>query len=110
MAVRTTYALVSVALVLMDDPSGRHWGYELSRGSGVRPGVMYPILRRMLDEGWMVDGWEDQAQATRSRRPARRYYRLTSVGRAELGAVVAQAMQDHRFRQLATGAAIAGAS
>lgn len=54
--VRRTYALVLVAIALMADPSGRHWGYELSRQSGVRSGVMYPLLQRMLDEGWLTDG------------------------------------------------------
>ena len=57
---RMTYALIQVSIALMDDVTGRHWGYELSKRSGVRSGVMYPILQRMLDEGWLTDGWEDQ--------------------------------------------------
>ena len=46
---RVTHALVQVAAALMGDASGRHWGYELSKSSGVRSGVMYPVLQRMLD-------------------------------------------------------------
>jgi PadR family transcriptional regulator, regulatory protein PadR len=69
---RRTYALVLVALALMDDPSARHWGYELSRRSGVRSPVMYRILQSMLDDGWLADGWEEQAQAGRAKRPPRR--------------------------------------
>src|SRR6476620_9486626 len=64
-AVRRTYALIAVAVVLMSDSGARHWGYDLSRRSGIRSGVMYPVLQRMLDEGWLVDGWEDQTQAGR---------------------------------------------
>lgn len=97
---RKTYALVQVALALMADVGGRHWGYELSKQSGVRSGVMYPILQRMLDEGWLDDGWEDQSQVGRAKRPPRRYYELTDAGKAELGALIANARRDSRFRSL----------
>ena len=97
---RITYALVQVAAALMSDSSGRHWGYELSRLSGVRSGVMYPILQRMLDDGWLVDGWEAQADAGRAKRPPRRYYELTDAGKAALGAMLVQASHDARFRPI----------
>jgi PadR family transcriptional regulator, regulatory protein PadR len=97
---RITHALVQVAAALMSDASGRHWGYELSKRSGVRSGVMYPILQRMFDDGWLVDGWEDQGHAGRAKRPARRYYELTDEGKAALGAVLVQARRDARFRSI----------
>lgn len=100
---RRTYALIQVALVLMADANGRHWGYELSKHSGVRSGVMYPILQRMLDEGWLDDGWEEQAQVGRAKRPPRRYYELTDEGKIALGALVAEARQDARFSALVKG-------
>jgi PadR family transcriptional regulator, regulatory protein PadR len=108
--VRRTYALVAVAVVLISDPGARHWGYDLSRRSGVRSGVMYPILQRMLDEGWLADGWEDQAQAGREKRPPRRYYELTSEGRTALGALVAQAQHDARFARVVGGPVPQGAA
>ncbi len=110
MGVRRTYALVAVAVALMSDPRGRHWGYDLSRRSGIRSGVMYPVLQRMLDEGWLADGWEDQAQAGRGKRPPRRYYELTAEGMTELGALVARARHDARFALLAGGPAPQGAA
>ena len=94
---RRTYALVQVALALIADATGRHWGYELSKQSGVRSGVMYPILQRMLIEGWLEDGWEDQVQVGRAKRPPRRYYKLTDEGKLALGALVAEARRDARF-------------
>jgi len=97
---RRTYALVQVALALLDDVGGRHWGYELSKRSGVRSPVMYRILQSMLDEGWLADGWEEQIQAGRAKRPPRRYYELTDAGKTELGAVIAEARRDARFRPL----------
>jgi PadR family transcriptional regulator, regulatory protein PadR len=108
--VRRTYALIAVAVVLMSDSGARHWGYDLSRRSGIRSGVMYPVLQRMLDEGWLVDGWEDQTQAGRRKRPPRRYYKVTSEGRAALGALVAQARQDARFARLADSPVPQGAA
>ena len=97
---RITYALVQVASALMSDAGGRHWGYELSKLSGVRSGVMYPILQRMLDDGWLVDGWEDQARTGRAKRPPRRYYELTDAGKVALGAVLVQARRDPRFQPI----------
>ncbi len=96
---RRTHALIQVALALMEDPTGRHWGYDLSRRAGVRSGVLYPILHRMLDQGWLEDGWEDPAKLD-GKRPPRRYYELTDEGRIELGALLQEAQSDARFRSL----------
>jgi PadR family transcriptional regulator PadR len=85
---KRTQRLLEVARALMAAPRGRHWGYELSRETGLRSGVLYPILHRMFDENWLVDGWE-QLEAARRPRPPRRYYKLTDLGRAELGALLA---------------------
>ena len=84
----------------MSDVAGRHWGYELSKRSGVRSGVMYPILQRMLDEGWLTDGWEDQEQVGRGKRPPRRYYKVTDAGRTALGAILVRASSDARFQPI----------
>ncbi|MCA1707012.1 MAG: PadR family transcriptional regulator [Actinobacteria bacterium] len=96
---RKTHALVQVAIALLDDPTGRHWGYELSKRSGVRSGVLYPMLTRMLDQDWLTDGWEDPA-TIQDKRPPRRYYELTDEGRLALGAVLEEARRDARFANL----------
>ncbi len=98
---RKTHALIQVALALMEDSSGRHWGYDLSRRAGVRSGVLYPILHRMLDKGWLQDGWEDSRQLG-GKRPPRRYYELTDEGRSALGGVLQEARSDARFGSLVT--------
>lgn len=99
---RTTHSLVLVSLVLLDRPDARHWGYELSKEAGVTSGVLYPMLSRMLSEGWLADGWEDPAEI-QGKRPPRRYYELTDRGRTELGGVVERARSDARFAQLNLG-------
>jgi PadR family transcriptional regulator PadR len=96
---RRTHALIQVTLALLEHPTSRHWGYDLSRRAGVRSGVLHPMLHRMLDEGWLEDGWEDPAQLT-GKRPPRRYYELTDEGRAALSALLQEAQSDPRFRSL----------
>jgi PadR family transcriptional regulator, regulatory protein PadR len=54
----------------------------------------------MLDEGWLTDGWEDQEQVTRAKRPPRRYYELTDAGRAALGTLLVRARRDARFQPI----------
>lgn len=81
---RKTRALSLVAGALLQAPNTRHYGYELSRHTGVRPGVMYPILNRLLEAGWLADNWEDDTE-TSGGRPPRRYYTVTDEGREQLG-------------------------
>ena len=82
--------------MIMTRPTDRLWGYELSRQAGVRSGVLYPILHRMLDEEWLTDGWEELDPSV-DKRPPRRYYRLTEEGARQLGAVLQAAKTDARF-------------
>jgi PadR family transcriptional regulator, regulatory protein PadR len=84
---KRTSALTKVAVALMQRPDQRHWGYELGKEAGLRSGILYPILRRLLEEGWLADGWEAPSDAVG--RPPRRYYRLTDTGRGELAAIAA---------------------
>jgi PadR family transcriptional regulator PadR len=96
---RRTHALIQVAMALMDEPDKRHWGYDLSQRACVRSGVLYPILRRMREDGWVDDGWEDRAEII-GKRPPRRYYELTAKGKAELGEILDDARSDVRFGAL----------
>lgn len=96
---RSTHTLVQVAQALMEDPSAQHWGYELTKRAGVRSGALYPILHRMLDEGWLEDGWEEREEMS-GKRPPRRYYELTDEGARALGAILREARSDARFGAL----------
>jgi transcriptional regulator len=66
----------------------RH-GYELqklieSRSKGIltfNVATLYPLLYRMEERGWIVGRWVEKAGERR-----RRFYRLTSAGRATLEA------------------------
>lgn len=82
---KKTKSLLAVLQALLDRPYAEHWGYDLQRQTGIRSGILYPILRRLLEAGWVVDGWEEPESV--EGRPPRRYYTLS-----EQGAVLARAM------------------
>lgn len=96
---RKTQTLVQVAAALMANPQRRHWGYALSNESGVRSGALHPILHRMLNEGWLQDGWEDMSEAGGAR-PPRHYYELTETGHLRLAALLEDARSEPRFQFL----------
>ncbi|MFI6030789.1 PadR family transcriptional regulator [Amycolatopsis magusensis] len=85
---RRTQSLIKVGTELLRRPDARHYGYALSRASGVRSGVMYPILRRLHEAAWIADGWANP-DTIDARRPPRRYYVLTPEGRDLLHALIA---------------------
>lgn len=100
---RLTTALVLVASALQDASGQRVWGYQICLSTGLPSGVLYPLLRRMLERGWVNDGWEVLNPAM-ERRPRRRYYVLTNRGEQELTAILDRARSDPRFTA-ASGAA-----
>ena len=99
MARRKTEALVRVALAMLREPFGRHYGYGLMDAAHVLSGTLYPILDRMLDDDWVTAQWD----LDESTGKPRRIYELTDRGRQELGAVVAHAKADRRFASLFGG-------
>lgn len=100
---KVTHSLVLIAIAILDmaqETDGRIWGYALSKKSGVRSGVLYPTLDRMMGEGWLDDHWEQSAEG--KKRPPRRYYTLTDKGRNNLGGVVGRAESEQRFAGIRT--------
>lgn len=87
---------------LLGAPEQRHWGYQLQKRAGVRSGVLYPILRRLHEEGWVTDGWEEPSEVP-SGRPPRRYYVLTPAGSTAARQMLAEAVHDPRFAWLMPG-------
>jgi PadR family transcriptional regulator PadR len=75
---------LAVATALLADPDGEHYGYALTKATGVVSGTLYPILNRMQRRGWLADRWETPGPHG----SARRMFRITDVGRAELAAFV----------------------
>jgi PadR family transcriptional regulator, regulatory protein PadR len=83
------------ALVLEAIAAGRHYGWDIMDATDLPSGTVYPILRRIEDEGMVRARWERETTARKEQRPARRYYELTPAGLARLAEARA------RFRAMA---------
>jgi len=64
---------------VLERASQWHYGYDLSRVTGLKAGTLYPILMRLSDAGWLETRREEP---TAPGRPSRHMYRLTQDGRA----------------------------
>jgi PadR family transcriptional regulator, regulatory protein PadR len=73
------------ALVLEALAAGRHHGWDVMDATDLPSGTVYPILRRIEEEGLVRARWEKESEARREQRPARRYYELTPAGLTRLG-------------------------
>ena len=95
---RTTKALVQVAVALMEEPNERHYGYDLAKRAGVNSNALYQVLGRLVERQWLAAAWAQVPED--AKRPPRRYYTITQNGMARLGALLAHAAQDRRFAGL----------
>jgi PadR family transcriptional regulator, regulatory protein PadR len=83
------------ALVLEALAAGRHHGWDIMDATDLPSGTVYPILRRIEEEGLVRAKWEREGAARREQRPPRRYYELTAAGHDRL------AEARRRFRAMA---------
>lgn len=64
---------------MMLHPRSWHYGYELSRQTGLKSGTLYPLLIRLSDQGLMESRWQEPERAGK---PPRHAYKLTPDGLA----------------------------
>jgi PadR family transcriptional regulator, regulatory protein PadR len=83
------------ALVLEALAAGRHHGWDIMDATDLPSGTVYPILRRIEQDGLVRARWERDGVARREQRPPRRYYELTPAGVARVADARA------RFRAMA---------
>lgn len=76
---------------LTDEPRKWHHGYELSKGTGLPSGTLYPILMRLSDRGYLEHKWMASPDAGA---PPRHAYRLTAKGIAYSKEQFAQTMEE----------------
>jgi DNA-binding PadR family transcriptional regulator len=84
---RVTY---TTALVLAALGDGHRYGFRIADVTGLRVGTVYPILRRLEEEGHVSSSWEGEASAQAEGRAARRNYRLTAAGRGLVAESIAR--------------------
>src|SRR5262245_33901561 len=71
-------------LVLHALANGSGHGFDVIDATGLASGTVYPILRRLEQEGLVSARWESVSIARDEQRPARRYYELTAAGQEVL--------------------------
>jgi len=90
--IRVTLVILDVLDVIMSvSPDDLAWGLRICEMTGHGPGTVYPALDRLMKAGWIEDHWEDPTPVDR---PRRRFYAVTSAGRAGVAAA-----RDERARR-----------
>ena len=80
----------ATALVLDALGRGSRHGFDILDATGLPSGTVYPILRRLEQEGLARSRWESAKLAQSEQRPPRRYYELTREGLERLEAARAR--------------------
>ncbi|HLW97992.1 MAG TPA: PadR family transcriptional regulator [Candidatus Acidoferrales bacterium] len=82
--IRSSEQTLKLLATLTGSPASWHYGYALSRETGLLSGTLYPILMRLEQRGWLETRWETPPPESDKRfgRPPRHMYRLTPDGRA----------------------------
>jgi len=70
----------ATALVLDALARGNRHGFDILDATGLPSGTVYPILRRLEQDGVATSRWESAKGAQAEQRPPRRYYTLTRDG------------------------------
>lgn len=89
---RITYP---TACVLQALANGKGFGLQIVEHTGLPSGTVYPILRKLERSRLVRSKWETPAEASGNRRPRRRNYELTALGKKALVAAAERYLQ-HR--------------
>jgi DNA-binding PadR family transcriptional regulator len=74
----------TAAMILQTVDAGFGYGFSVMEVTGLPSGTVYPAMRRLERDGLILSQWEKQSVADAELRPPRKYYKLTSTGRATL--------------------------
>ena len=88
---------MAVLEVLRGEP-GALWGLEICRKLNLKPGTVYPILRRLEAAGWVESSWEVTSGVHKG--PRRRFYALTANGSSGVDAIFASSVNVNISSQL----------
>ena len=72
----------SAALILKALSHGYSFGFDIMEITGLPSGTVYPALRRLERDELACSQWEAETEVNGSGRPARRYYEITTQGKA----------------------------
>lgn len=74
--IRLSGTTITLLAALLESPRDWHYGYDLSRRTGLKSGTLYPILMRLSERDWLKAKWEFDHETGRPRH----MYRLTAAG------------------------------
>lgn len=89
---RITAQLLLVLEALTSTPGKEWYGTELMDMTKLSSGTLYPILHRLVADGWLVRTREAPSETGG---PTRRLYQLTGVGVQHAQSTVASRTQPH---------------
>lgn len=84
---RITQQLLKVLTTLLSDPHREWYGLELMDATKLTSGTLYPILHRLVSDGWLA---RHGAQPSDRGGPGRRLYILTGIGEQAATRLVAE--------------------
>ena len=84
---RITKQLVKLLEAMIVDPAREWYGLELMNATKLSSGTLYPLLHRLVQDGWLVRTSEEPST---SGGPTRRLYVLTGVGQRAATEVLAE--------------------
>jgi DNA-binding PadR family transcriptional regulator len=76
----------TAAMILKAIDAGHVYGFGVMEVTGLPSGTVYPAMRRLERDSLIRSRWEKQSIADAEQRPPRKYYTLTTSGRATLEA------------------------
>ena len=76
----------TAAMILQAVDAGFVYGFSIMEMTGLPSGTVYPAMRRLERDSLIRSRWEKQSIADAEQRPPRKYYTLTTSGRATLEA------------------------
>jgi len=76
----------TAAMILQALDAGFVYGFSIMEMTGLPSGTVYPAMRRLERDELIRSQWERQSIADAEQRPARKYYKLTTAGKATLEA------------------------
>jgi DNA-binding PadR family transcriptional regulator len=76
----------TAALILQAVDAGFVYGFSIMEMTGLPSGTVYPAMRRLERDELIRSQWERQSIADAAQRPARKYYKLTTLGKTTLDA------------------------
>ena len=86
----------NATLVLQAIALGHRYGFEMMKRTDLPSGTVYPLLRRLEEQGLVDSAWEE-ADPSEEGRPRRRYYRATPDGERALAASLERIARQQRL-------------